>query len=196
MSREYTLPARLRLTVDHLNAVRTLDAYVRYGELEDDMRGLTEHLRQKLASVLQPARWEGLYQSDRKLYSSPIDKPRWKVLRDDDCIALEIYLAEPVGEYEDDEEVGEPYVNLYVPPEWEKRVQFTDALKPEMPSGFQHVSEGEFTEETSIFTYIPYTHYATDGIFDLSAFIDGFREAAAALVKMESTVDSVLERLA
>ena len=191
MPKEYTFTPRLRLIVDHLKAVRTLDEYVSDGGLKKDMQGFSNHLQQDLSrSVLRPAGWEDLYTEGGSLYSSP-SKSKWRVVKGD-VIAIEIYPAWPV---QDDDE---PSVGLYVPAKWKKRLQFIDKLKP--PPGFEHVSQypaGELTEETSVFKYIPYTSYVgAEGLFDSTGFMDAFREATKAMIAMEKAVDGILERLA
>lgn len=191
MPKEYSMPPRLKLIVDHLKAVRTLDEYVTGVGLKKDMEGLVNHLQQDLThSVLHPAGWEDLYAADGRLYSSPA-KPKWRVVKGD-VIAIEICASWPV---QDDDE---PYVNLYVPPNWKKRAQFTGKLKA--PPGFEHVSQspdGKYAEETSVFKYLPYTSYIGAGdLFDCAGFVDAFREATKTLVAMEGIVDGVLGRLA
>ena len=190
MPKEYTFTPKFKLVVDHLKAVRTLDEYVSGVGLKKDMQGLVNYLQQDLSrSVLHPAGWEDLYAAEGSLYSSPTSK--WRVVRGD-VIAAEIYPAWPVQS--DDE----PCVNLYVPANWKKRVQFIAKLKA--PPGFQHVSQyrdGELTDETSVFKYLPYPDYVgAEGRFDSAGFIDAFREATKALVAMERDIDAILDRLA
>lgn len=200
MPKEHSFTPRFRLIVDHLNAVRTLDEYVNGGGLEKDMQGLSNHLQQDLSrSVFRPAGWEDLYTGDGSLYSSPKSsspkssgaKSTWRVVKGD-VIAVQIYFAWPV---QDDDE---PSVGLYVPAKWKRRQAFVDKLKP--PPGFEHVSQypdGELTEESSVFKYIPYTSYVSaEGQFDAGGFIDAFREATKTLIAMEKVIDEILERLA
>jgi hypothetical protein len=199
MSKEYTFPPKLKLIVDHLDAVRTLDMYVNGVELKKDMQGLSNHLQQDLnRSVFRPAGWEDLYSEEGSLFSSPQSAAadnalisKWCVAADS-FIAIEICPAWPVG---DDDE---PYVNLYVPPDWEKRPEFIAQLKA--PPGFQHVSqysEGELAEESSVWKYVPYASYVgAEGLFDSTGFINGFREATKSLVAMEKVIDGILEGLA
>ena len=190
MPRDYTFTPRLKLIVDHLKAVRTLDEYVNGVGLKKDMQALSNHLQQDLSrSVLHPAGWEDLYAAEGSLYASP--KSKWRVVRGD-VIAIEIYPAWPVQE-----DYG-PYVNLYVPPNWKKRSQFTAKLKA--PPGFQHISQfpdGELADETSVWKDVPYESYVgADGLFDSTGFIDAFREATKTLVAMERGIDGILDRLA
>ena len=191
MPKEYTFTPKFKLIVDHLKAVRALDEYVTGVGLKKDMQDLSNYLQQDLSrDIFRPAGWEELYAEGGLLYSSPANKPKWRVVKGD-LVAVEIYPAWPV---QDD---AEPYVNLYVPPNWKKRSQFTAKLKA--PPGFQHINQSpdEFAEETGVFKYVPYTGYlGTDGVFDSSGFIDGFREAARALVAMENVIDGILEHLA
>jgi hypothetical protein len=188
MSNEYTCPPKLKLIVEHLNAVRTLVQYVNGVALKKDMQDLSNYLQQDLSSsILHPAGWEDLYPAEGSLCSSP--RSKWRVVRGD-VIAIEICPAWPV------QEDYEPYVNLYVPPNWKKRSQFIAKLKA--PPGFEHVSqysEGELSEDTSVFKYLPYTSYVVGGLFDSTGFIDAFREATKALVAMEKVIDGILERL-
>lgn len=192
MPKEYTFTPRLKLIVDHLNAVRTLDEYVHGGGLEKDMQGLSNHLQQDLnRSVFRPAGWEDLYAAGGSLYSSPKSsspkssgaKSTWRVVKD-----------EPAWPVQDDE----PFVNLYVPANWKKRSQFIAKLKA--PSGFQHVSQSpddEFGEEDSVFKYLPYTSYlGAEGVFDSGGLIEAFREAAKTLVDHEKAIDTVLGHMA
>ena len=85
-----------------------------------------------------------------------------------------------------------------MPANWKKRSQFIAKLKA--PPGFEHVSqysEGELTDETSVFKYLPYTSYVgADGLFDSAGFIEAFREATKTLVAMEKVIDGILVRLA
>jgi len=152
------------------------------------MQGFSNHLQQDLnTSVLRPEGWEDMWAAGGLLYSSP--KSKWAVIKDD-VIAIEIYPAWPV---QDDE----PYINLYVPPDWKKRSQFIAKIKA--PQGFQHVSRSpeESVEETSIFKYLPYTNYVdAEGLFDSTAFIEAFREATKTLVAMEKSIDGILEDIA
>jgi hypothetical protein len=190
MPKEYTFTQKLKLIVDHLKAIRTLDEYVNGVGLKTDMQDLSNHLQQDISrNVLHPAGWENLYAEQGSLYSSPESKSKWRVVRGD-FIAIEIYPAWPV-------DVCEPYVNLYVPPNWKKRPLFIAKLKA--PAGFQHVSQspGDESAEDSVFKYLPYTSYVgAEGLFDSTSFIDAFREAAKALVDMEKEIDGILERLA
>ena len=191
MPKEYTLPPRLKLVVDHLKAIRTLDEYVTGGGLKKDMQDLFNHLQQDLnTSVLVPAGWEELYTAGGSLYSSP--KAKWVVR--EDAIAIQIYPARPV------QDVDEPSVGLYVPTTLKKRPQFIAKLKAKAPPGFEHVSQypdGEMTEESSIFKYIPYTSYVGgDGLFDSAGFINAFRKATKTLVSMEKVIDGILKGLA
>ncbi len=84
-----------------------------------------------------------------------------------------------------------------MPPKWEKRQQFTAELKP--PPGFEHVSryaDGEWSDQSSIWRYVPYTSYVgSDSGFDAAGFIEAFREATKALVAMEKDIDQILESL-
>jgi hypothetical protein len=189
MSKEYTFTPRFKLIVDHLKAVRTLDEYVNGVGLKKDMQGLANYLQQDISrSVLHPAGWEDLYPVEGSLYSSPNSK--WRVVRGD-FIAVEIYPAWPV------QSEDEPCVNLYVPANWKKRAQLIAKLKA--PPGFQHVSQysdGELTDEMSVFKYVPYASYVgAGGRFDSTGFINGFREATKTLIATEKVIDGILERL-
>jgi hypothetical protein len=198
MPKEYTLTPKLKLIVDHLKAVRTLDEYVNGDGLKKDMKDLSNHLQRELNhSILRPAGWEELYAKRGCLHSSPNSHSpgnalvqKWSVV-EDDRIAIEIYLGRPV---QDD---CEPYVNLYVPPNWMKRSQFIAGLKA--PPGLEHVrqyTEGELSEESSVWKYVPYPSYVAAGLFDATGFIDAFREATKTLVAMEKDIDGILDRLA
>lgn len=85
-----------------------------------------------------------------------------------------------------------------MPPNWERRLQFIAKLKA--PPGFQHASqysEGELTEEASVWKDMPYMSYVrAAGLFDSTGFIDAFREATRSLVAMEKVIDGILEGLA
>jgi hypothetical protein len=190
MPNEYSCPPKLKLIIEHLDAVRTLDKYVNGVELKKDMQALSNHLQRDLShNVLRPAEWEDLYPEGGYLYSSPISRPKWRVVKGD-LIAIEIYIAWPVQEEE------EPSVTLYVPASWKKQRAFIDKLNP--PSGFEHVSQyadGELTETTCVFKYVRYTSdTGTDGL--PKGFIHGFREATKALVEMTDDIDKVLGSLA
>ena len=189
MHKEYTFPPKFKLIVDHLKAVHTLNEYVKGVGLKNDMQALSNHLQQDISnSVLHPAGWEELYAVKGVLYASP--KSKWRVF-EEDVIAVEIYPAGPVQD-------EEPYVNLYVPTDWEKRGQFIDKLKA--PPGFEHFrdcSVGEVTEDKSIFKNVPYIDYiGAEGIFDSIGFLAAFREATKALVDMEKDIDEILDDLA
>ncbi len=198
MPREYTLAPRLKLILNHVKAVRTLDEYVTGVGMKRDMQELANYLQQDISSkVLRPAGWEDLRVSKAVLYSSPkATSPenqlvqKWCVV-EDQAIAIAIYPAWPV---QDDEE---PYVELYVPKDWEKRQRFIGKLKP--PPEFEHASQysrGELDESTSVFKYIRYeNHLGPDGEFNAVSFIEAFREATKAVVAMEREVDRILERL-
>ena len=116
MPREYTLAPKLKLIVDHLKAVRTLDEYVNGVGLKKDMQDFSNHLQQDLSrNILRPAGWEDLYASEGSLYSSPKSGSpenqliqKWCVV-EDDAIAIAICPSWPV---QDDDE---PYAELYVP---------------------------------------------------------------------------------
>lgn len=173
---QYTPTPKLKLVLDHLKALRTLDEYVNAaGGLKADVQDLSNYLQPDLnRSLLRPAGWDDLYAEKGNLYSSP--KSKWGVVRGDH-IAMQIYLAWPVRDDYDDE----PSVNLYVPENWKKRLAFREKLK--LLPGFEHVGQypdGEITETTPIFKYVPYA---------------GQREAAKTLVAMESDIDRILERL-
>ena len=189
MHKEYTFTPKFKLIVDHLKAVRTLDEYVNGVALKKDMQAFSNDLQQDISySVLHPAGWEGLQAYDGSLYASP--KSKWRVLEDDE-IAVAIYPAWPVQDPEKDE----PYVELYVPANWEKRVQFITKLK--IPPGFEHVNQypdGELAEGTSIFKYVRYTSYiGAEGLFDSIRFLAAFRDATQALVDMEKDIDEILD---
>ena len=198
MPKEYTFTPKLKLIVDHLKAVRALDEYVNGVGLKKDMQDFSNHLQQDLSrSILRPAGWEDLYASDGGLYSSPKSGSpknqliqKWCVV-EDDAIAIAICPSWPV---QDDDE---PYAELYVPENWQKRQQFIAELKP--PPGFEHVSQygdGELAETTSIFKYVRYESYIRpDGRFDATGFVEGFRAATKSLVAMEKEIDQILERL-
>jgi hypothetical protein len=199
LPKEYTLAPKLKLIVDHLKAVRTLDEYVSGVGLKKDMQDFSNHLQQDLSrNVFRPIGWEEVYAAAGNLYSSPKSsrlkssshKSTWRVAKND-VIAVEICCAWPVPFYE------EPSVGLYVPANWKKRSQFIAKLKA--PPGFEHVSQypdGELSEDTSVFKYIPYASFVgAEGLFDSTGFIDAFREAAKTLVAMEKFIDGVLERL-
>ena len=115
---------------------------------------------------------------------------KWCVV-EDDVIAIKIYPAWPV---QDDDE---PYGELFVPENWEKRQRFIGDLKP--PSGFENVSQysdGELDATSCVFKYVRYESYAgSDGRFDATSLIEAFREATKTLVAMEKDVDQILERL-
>ena len=190
MPKEYTFTPKFKLIVDHLKAVRTLDDYINGVGLKKDMQALSNHLQQDInSSVLHPAGWEELRAVRGSLSASP--KSKWRF--EDDPIAVKIYPAWPVRDPEEDE----PYVELSVPVDWEKRGQFIDKLKA--PLGFRHVSQcpdDEVSEDTSIFKYVPYTSYiGAEGIFDSIGFIAAFREATKALVEMEKDIDEILAGL-
>jgi hypothetical protein len=200
MPKEYTLTPKLtpkfKLIVDHLNAVRTLNEYVNGVGLGEDMQALTDYLEHDLSRlILRPQGWEDLYLWEGDLYSSPLGGnpllPKWRVVEDDEdeIIALEISPAWPVG---DD---NEPNVNLYVPPNWGKRQQFIDKLKP--PPEFEHVNRyyDELAETNSIFKYVRYEEYMGPDGFDASGFIEAFRKATKALVALEKDIDQILESL-
>jgi hypothetical protein len=163
--------------------------------LKKDMQDLTNDLRQDLSrDILRPAGWEDLYPSEGCLYSSSLGDiafvPKWGVV-EDDVIAIEIFAAAPVRA------ADEPFVNLYVPENWEMRQQFITKLKA--PPGFEHVSqhpEDELVDTTSVFKFIRYESYVgPDSRFDATGFIEAFREATKALVALEKDIDQILESL-
>jgi hypothetical protein len=194
MPKTYTFAPKLKLVADHLKAIRTLDEYVNGVGLKKDMQDFSNYLQQDLSrDVFRPAGWEDLYTEDGALYSSPKSSgPRstWRVVKGD-FIAVEIYPAWPVQD-------EEPFVNLYVPADWKKRLQFLAKLKP--PEGFEHFnqySEGELEKTVSIIKFLPYTNYVgADGSFDSTGFLDAFREAAKTLVAMEKVIEVILESIA
>jgi hypothetical protein len=201
MPKEFPLTGKFKLILDHLKAVRALDEYVSGVGLKTDMQALATYIRHDLnRGILRPAGWKDLQPKKGLLYSSPEGSstmncyvPRWCVGEDeeDDFIAIEISPAGPVRADDD------PYVNLYVPENWEKRNQFIAKVKA--PQGFQHVSqhsEGEHLDTTSIFKYLPYESYVgPDGRLDADGFIDGFREATKALVALDKDIDQILVSL-
>jgi hypothetical protein len=199
-SREYTPGAKLRLVVDHLKAVRTLVEYVKGVGLKKDMQDFSNHLQQDLSrGILRPAGWEDLYASGGILYSSPKSESsgkqiiqKWNVV-EDDWIAIAIRPSWPVNDNDDDD----PYAELYVPENWEKRQQFIAELKP--PPGFEHVSQysgGELSETSAVFKYVKYeSSIGPDGRFDAAGFVEGFRAATKSLVAMKDEIDQILDRL-
>jgi hypothetical protein len=202
MQKEYTLPSKLKLIVDHLGATRALDEYMNGSGLKKDMQDLTIYLQQDLSrTILRPAGWKDLRASKGNLYSSPEGASpenaliqKWCVVADE-AIAIEVCLAWPVRRTDT---VPEPYVNLYVPPEWEKRAEFIAALKSTTPSGFRHTSQSDFelSEEISIFRDVSYTtHVGAEGAFDCASFLDAFRSAAKALVDIQHDIDRILMSL-
>lgn len=187
MPKEFCFTPRLKLMLDHLEAVRELHKYVEEGGMEKDVSGLRNELRQDLdRHLLTPAGWEGLDLQKGTLYSRP--RKKWGVVRGD-YLFLEIYMAWPVGDYDS-------YVNLYVPAQWKRRKEFIAQLKP--PRGFERVdkySDGEWTEETSVFKCVRYEDHVSSGVFDGGAFIKAIQEAAASLVQIEGDIDRILGHL-
>lgn len=197
MPKEFPVTPKFRLVVDHLKAVRTLDEYVNGVGLKKDMQDLADYLQGDLSrGVLRPAGWKDLYTWKGCLYSGPATStmnsfvPKWGVV-EDDVIAIEISPAAPVRA------ADEPFVNLYVPENWERRQQFIAKLKA--PPGFEHVSqhpEDELVDTTSVFKDIRYESYVgPDSRFDAAGFIEAFREATKALVDLEKHIDQILESL-
>jgi hypothetical protein len=189
MPKEFNFTPRLKLLLDHLRAVRELDKYVNGGGLGKDIQGLANELRLELnRHLLVPAGWDEIVYQKGYMYSQPPNK--WRVVRGDN-IKLEIYLARPVGDDDD------PFVNLYVPEGWKKRKPFISKLQP--PQGFQHVGQhaaGEFAESTSIFRYVRYEDcFGTDAVFDGGRFMSAIQNAAESLVKLETEIDVIRERL-
>lgn len=104
MPRDYSFAPKLKLIVDHLKAVRTLDEYVNGAGLKKDMQDFTNYLQQDLSrGILRAAGWKDLYYASYGcLYSSPKSVSpknqliqKWCVV-EDDVIAIEIYAAWPV----------------------------------------------------------------------------------------------------
>lgn len=197
---EYTFSPKLKLIIAHLKAVRALTDYVNGVEMKKDIQGLSNFLRQELTrSVLRPAGWKDMEGSKGVLYSSPmaIDPgnallTKWEVVDGHPiAVAAEVVWPVPAG--------YEPYVELRIPEAWEKRQEFLEKIKRFKPPDFEHASDysvGELTETTSIFKYVPYDRcLGVDGLFDGTRFIDAFRDAMTALVKLEKDVDGVLASL-
>lgn len=194
MAREWSFSPRLRIVLDHLRAVRALHGYITEGLVEKDIEILRNELRRELnRQVLTPKNWEELEDEKGWMYSRPQSKPKkWNVVRGDN-IALEVYLATPVGDEND------PYVNLYVPCTWRRRKLFLDKLVRITPPSFKHASQfspGELAEEYSILRFVPYENYlGADGVFKGDRFMKAIRTAAEAVVKLESEIDRILASL-
>jgi hypothetical protein len=180
---------RLELVVKHLSAVRQLDDYARGGAMQKDIQALRNQLRQTLNREL-PEHWERLEDHKEFLYSRP--QKKWGVVKGD-YIALEVYLALPVG----DDNSDDTWVGLYVPPNWKKKEQFLKELKT--PQGFDHAHnypEDERDENCPIWKYVKYPdHAASDGAFDWPGFMKAIREAVVSIVGMEQHLDAALKQL-
>jgi hypothetical protein len=200
MPKEYTFPPKLEIIIAHLKAVRALDDYVRGIEMRKDIEDLSNHVRQELdRSVLRPAGWRDLEVSKGVLYSFPMSPApdnalltKWWVA-EGSAIRVAVEVTGPVHA------VCDPYVELWVPDAWDKREAFIKDIKQFKPPDFEHVSDypvGELTTTSSIFKYVPYeTCIGPDGLFDGARFIGSFRDATAALVKLENDIDGILAGL-
>ncbi len=182
---------RLELLLKHISAVRVLDEYIHGGTLRKDVQALRNQLRQALNREL-PERWEPLEDSKGYLYSRPHEK--WGVVNDDN-MAVEVYLALPVADDDDEEDAC---IGLYVPASWEKRGQFLEKIKA--PQGFDHVKrypDGELSEHCSIWRYVRYRdHMGSDGTFDWSGFMEEIQDAVRCIVTMEQDIDVMLRQCA
>jgi hypothetical protein len=180
---------RLDLVLKHLSSVRVLDEYVHGGTMQKDVQTMRNQLRQALNHEL-PEGWEPLEDHKGYLFSRP--RKKWSIVRDDN-IALEVYLALPVGDDDDDDAC----VGLYVPSNWKKREQFLKKLKA--PQGFDHVNryaDGEWGENSSIWKYVRYReHLGSDVTFDWSGFMKAVRDAVVGIVAMEQDIDVMLSQL-
>ena len=147
--------------------------------------------------MLGPAGWTDLNAEKGVLYSGPKvsngeGRTKWQV-SEGAAIMLAVEVPSPVDGN------CEPYVELWIPDLWEKRDRFIAEIERFKPHDFEHVSDhptGEFAATSSIWKYIPYAAcIEPDGEFDGTLFIDSFREAMAALVKLEAEIDGILARL-
>jgi len=195
MPKEYTFPPKLKLIIAHLEAVRALDAYLS-GEMQKDVADLSHHVRQELnRSVLRPAGWSDLDASKGVLYSGPMAPApdnallsKWEVA--EKALRIAVGIEPPVHANDP------PYVELCVPDPWKKRDAFIKEIKRFKPLGFEHASDypiGELASTSSVFKYIRFEESTgPDGLFDVTHFIDSFRDATAALVKLEKDIDGIL----
>ena len=189
-STKFNSTPRLELVLKHLSAVRVLDEYVHTGALQKDIQALRNQLRQVLDREL-PEGWEPLEDLKGCLRSRP--RKKWGVVRDK--LALEVYLALPVADHEDEESAC---ISLYVPANWKKRKQFLKNLKA--PQGFDHIKrypDGELSEHCSIWRYVRYRdHMGSDGTFDWSGFMEEIQDAVRCIVTMEQDIDVMLRQCA
>ena len=198
MPKEFTFSPKLKLVIAHLPAVRALNEYVSGFEMKKDIGNLSSYLRQELSqSVLRPAGWTDLTAEKGVLYSGPKvsdgeGRTKWQV-SEGAAIKLAVEVPSPA------DQDYEPYVELWIPDPWDKRDRFIAEIERFKPHDFVHVSDdpiGANTTTTSIFKYIPYAGcIEPDGEFNGARFIDSFREAATALVKLEAEIDGILARL-
>ena len=186
---KFSSTPRLDLVLKHLGAARLLYEYVYDGAMQKDVQALRNQLRQSLNRE-RPEAWDPFEESKGYLHSRPLKK--WGVVEGDN-IAVDIYLALPVGDDDDDDAC----VGLYVPATWKKRQQFLKRLKA--PQSFDHVNnypEGECIEGSSVWKYVRYRdHLGSDGTFDWSAFMKSVRGAVACLVAMEPEIDGLVKQL-
>jgi hypothetical protein len=180
---------RLDLVLKHFSAVRVLNEYIYGGAMQKDIQPLRNQLRLTLKREL-PENWEPLEDYNGYLYSRP--QKKWGVIKDD-YIALQVYLALPVGDDDEDD----TFAGLYVPPNWKKKEQFLKKLKA--PQGFDHVNnyaEGEWSENSSIWKYLRYRdHLGSNEAFDWSGFVKAVRDAVVCIVAMEHDIDALLTQL-
>jgi hypothetical protein len=194
MAKAYNLAPKLKLVLDHLRAVRTIDEYLDSDVgMKKDTSDLFNHVTKELyGTVLKRAGWERFRRNQGNLFAFPADG-KWRV-RGGDQIGIEICPVPPLGDDYD----TDPSVNLYVPPKWKALKEFTEYLIRKAPEGFDNIKkhEGEdYYEENPIFKYVRYAESTSDGHFNETKFLEAFKHATAALVGMSGAIDAILDRI-
>jgi len=153
-------------------------------EYERDVKRFLKYIKNNLKNEVADIRsWEPEL-GDNDIYFYPKE---WKVLNDDDEIAIAIvFIKKPYK--------SNPFVGLYVPDDWPKCEIFNDKLDKALTKDFKD-DWGEEIKNYQISTSLKYENYSKGDSFDIEGFWNKIIELINEIVKIKPTIDNILNEI-
>ncbi|MCG7850092.1 MAG: hypothetical protein MIO93_13075 [ANME-2 cluster archaeon] len=153
-------------------------------EYKNDVKRFLKYIENNLKNEFADIRsWETEV-GDIEIYFYPKE---WKVLNDDDEIAIAIFFNKKPYK-------SNPFVGLYVPVEWPKCEIFNDKLNKALTKDFMD-DWGEQRNDYQISKSLEYENYSNGDSFDTKGFCNKIIKLINEIVKIKPTIDKILNEI-
>jgi hypothetical protein len=180
------VPGNLKLVLEHLNAVRELDRYLRKKGVDKD---LDRYIKEAFCPALQERiPTLKLWHCDSGESCAEWYPDSWQV-KGDLYLSISVLIPSPL-----DPDDANPSVNLYVPKDWPGHPSFSDrstpCVKTLLGGGFALAVDHDWDEEYPVGKYVNWLE--PDDSFDESKLVERIASEVAKVVQVAPEIAEVI----